>query len=333
MQIQRNPFCEKRSTQIRLRAIVCALIWAMLTSLLTLAQNSAKTEVKKTEAVMTQETQRQGEKSCIFVDDTLAFAGTPLEQAKCLLRPVKIYGELAEPLQKLPEPLEGLIGNEIAIDKAALRNYLEKHKVKEEDLGGSIDEPLSRTFDNREDAPLAKYFVIHDVSTPNYLNENWPENINEKSWEWNDLQSKWLNNKVAHIFVNRLGESVTAVNFKTAWRATKLEVKILKEKSKGLFLHIELVQPRRRDPKGNAGNDAIAPQPGFTGAQIDRLALLYLAASVRRGMWMIPAFHAAVDAGIPDAHDDPQNFDLNQWAKRLQQLLQDVQPSAPVQVK
>ena len=25
--------------------------------------------------------------------------------------------------------------------------------------------------------------------------------------------------------------------------------------------------------------------------------------------WLIPAFHATVDAGIPDAHDDPQNFD------------------------
>ena len=36
---------------------------------------------------------------------------------------------------------------------------------------------------------------------------------------------------------------------------------------------------------------------------------------------MVPAFHAAVDAGIPDAHDDPQNFDLAHWAKRLNLLL------------
>ena len=28
------------------------------------------------------------------------------------------------------------------------------------------------------------------------------------------------------------------------------------------------------------------------------------------GLWLIPAFHAAIDEGLPDAHDDPQNFDL-----------------------
>ena len=68
-------------------------------------------------------------------------------------------------------------------------------------------------------------------------------------------------------------------------------------------------------------NDRIAPEPGLTDAQLDRLALVYVAASVRRGAWLIPAFHAAVEAGIPEAHDDPQNFDLARWAERLGRLI------------
>jgi hypothetical protein len=53
---------------------------------------------------------------------------------------------------------------------------------------------------------------------------------------------------------------------------------------------------------------------------------------VRRGAWLIPAFHAAVDAGIPEAHDDPQNFDLARWAERLRTLLAELQspPQSPL---
>ena len=87
---------------------------------------------------------------------------------------------------------------------------------------------------------------------------------------------------------------------------------------RGLFLGIELIQPRKLDARGI---DAAAPNPGFTEAQLDRLALTYVAPSLRRGLWMIPAFHAAIDEGLHNAHDDPQNFDLNIWAQRLSLLL------------
>ncbi len=271
--------------------------------------------------------------SCGFVDSTMSFVGTPVEQARCLLRPVSIYGQLGEGLKKLPEPLEQLIGHPVGVDKNSLRSFLTRKKINEADLGGLLDETISKANNNEANAPVATYFVIHDVSTPNLLDEPFPENINEATWEWNDLQNRWANKPVAHVFINRLGDSITAVNFKEAWRATKLEVKILKEKSKGLFLHIELVQPRRRDPQGSATNDAIAPKPGFTETQLDRLALVYIAASVRRGMWMIPAYHAAVDASIPDAHDDPQNFDLSLWAKHLDKLLQEITAQTKSQTK
>ena len=272
------------------------------------------------------------ESPCMFIDSTLSFVGTPQEQARCLLRPVKMYGRLAETLNKLPAPLDKIIGRRINISAATLKNYLRARHIQEADIGGALSDPLSQTSaSNQATATSTRYFVIHDVSTPNYLNEDFPININDATWEWNDLQKKWIAMQVAHVFINRLGESVTAVDFKSSLPpkhyGTKFARDRLKEPNKALQLHVELVQPRRSDPHGPPKNDAIAPAPGFTVAQLDRLALVYLAASVRRGEWLIPAFHAAMDAGILDAHDDPQNFDLTLWADRLALLLKDLQHS------
>lgn len=253
--------------------------------------------------------------SCAFDTNTLSFPGSPLEQARCLLRPVKIHGDLAAPLAKLPVPLERLIGQPVTVDRAALRKYLADHAIAENVIGGPLTNHCG-----------AKYFVIHDTSTPNYGDSPMPTNINTTAWALNNL-NRYTNRAAAHAFVNRLGDSITPHPFAQPWRATKLEVRVLGEKGRGLFVHIELIQPRRRDPGGGPKNDAIAPDPGFTVAQYDRLALLYLSASLQHGTWLIPGYHAAVDAGIPDAHDDPQNFDLTFWAGRLETLLQTI-PSA-----
>ena len=51
------------------------------------------------------------------------------------------------------------------------------------------------------------------------------------------------------------------------------------------------------------------------------LAALYVYASARARHWLIPAFHATVDDQIPDAHDDPQNFKLDQFARELERLV------------
>ena len=64
-------------------------------------------------------------------------------------------------------------------------------------------------------------------------------------------------------------------------------------------------------------NDFQAPVPGFTPAQYDALALVYVVASVRAGRWLIPAFHAVIDEGIRNKHDDPQNFELQAFADSL----------------
>jgi hypothetical protein len=265
---------------------------------------------------------------CVFDDSSLSYTGTPQEQAKCLLRPVLIGGNLGAPSKKLPAPLDKLIGAPLNVDKAALQRYLAAHNIGEADIGGSLDDPVSPANTADPTAPLARYFVIHDVSTPNYLDKPFPPDINEATWSLNDLRKRWIGRKVTHVFINRLGESVTAVDFKTELpdpnHGTKFARDHLRNKGKGLYLHVELVQPRRSDPQGKPNNDNIAPVPGFTDAQLERLALVYIAASVRRGAWLIPAFHAAIDVGIPDAHDDPQNFDMIRWTDHLRALLKSI---------
>lgn len=250
----------------------------------------------------------------VFAISTAAQTPCPFDSsevdqlARCLLRPVKIYGNLGLAPATLPVPLDTLIGKPVDVSAESLKRYLDAHGITETSIGGLLSTPLS----------TAHYFVIHDTSYPYLKDDPFPANIDEAAWAGNNLR-RWEQVKVTHVYVNRLGESATASNFEQTVGATKYEKR--NPDRKGLFVHVELIQPRRRDPSGGANNDAIAPSPGFTAKQLDRLALLYVVASVRRGRWLLPAFHAAVDAGIPDAHDDPQNFDLNGWLARLQSLL------------
>lgn len=265
-------------------------------------------------------------KPCEFFPETLQFAGTPVEQARCLLRPNKIGGVLGSELKKLPKPLEKIIGRKIAIGKEQFRKFLAKNKISEDMIGGSLDENLSVAKLPAGGEIFALYFIIHDTSSPYLKDEPFPFNFNgDPNWRGNDL-SIWLKNPVAHVFVNRLGDSITTTPFAETARkgwGTKFARDFLKADGKGLQIHIELIQPRRREPSNpNPNNDLIAPSPGFTDRQYERLALLYAAASIRRGNWLIPAYHSAIDAGIKDAHDDPQNFEIEKWASKLRKILE-----------
>ena len=267
-------------------------------------------------------------KPCLFDEKTLQFAGTPVEQARCLLRLNKIGGVLDDKLKKLPEPLEKLVGKKVVFRKENLRLFLQKNNISENVLGGSLDDGLSGAQLPNGEKISALYFVIHDTSSPYLRDEPFPKDFdsNEK-WNGNNLEI-WLKQPVAHIFVNRLGASITTTPFnesvKKGW-GTKFARDFLKIGGKGLQLHIELIQPRRRDAgNANPNNDLFAPFPGFTDLQYERLALLYAAASSRRGVWLIPAYHSAIDAGIKDAHDDPQNFELKKFAKEISRLLKQI---------
>lgn len=264
-------------------------------------------------------------KPCEFNEKTLQFVGTPVEQARCLLRPNKIGGVLEQPLKNLPRPLEDLIGQAVVIKKESLRKFLTKHKIDEATIGGKLDESLSQSKLPNGDLIQTLYFIIHDTSSPYLKDAAFPEHFDtDANWKGNDL-TIWLKQPVAHIFVNRLGDSITTTPFgetvRKGW-GTKFARDFMKAPGKGLQIHIELMQPRRRDStNSNPENDLIAPFPGFTDKQYERLALLYIAASIRRGTWLIPAYHSAIDAGIKDAHDDPQNFILDKFAENLKTLL------------
>ena len=267
-------------------------------------------------------------KPCKFDEKTLQFVGKPLEQARCLLRPNKIGGVLGNELKSLPKPLEKIIGEKVKISKESLRKYLNKQKIDENLIGGSLDEKLSLAKLPNGEEIQALYFIIHDTSSPYLKDEQFPPNFDtNKNWKGNNLEI-WLKNPVAHIFVNRLGDSMTTTLFSKSVEkgfGTKFARDFLKADAKGLQIHIELIQPRRRDANNpNPNNDLIAPSPGFTDKQYERLALLYIAASIRRGTWLIPAYHSAIDAGIKDAHDDPQNFELEKFARSLKSLLKDL---------
>ncbi|WP_144575936.1 hypothetical protein [Agrobacterium sp. DE0009] len=254
---------------------------------------------------------------CKFDTETMVFAGNPMEQASCLLRKVRILGNVEATPADVPPNLAGFIGQPLTISKAQIRGAIGRLGLTEEGLGGSLDTPLSRGNSNSSHAPTARYFVIHDTSWPNFGSANFPEDI-DRSNQVNRLDGFVSQSDAkAHIFINRRGEIYVGHDFKVPWRATKLELKI-GTLSRGMFLHVENVQPRRSHPNQADGN---APTPGFSQVQYERLALLYLVASARAGVGLIPAFHAAIDEGLSDGHDDPQNFRLDNFDAALGRLL------------
>jgi hypothetical protein len=252
---------------------------------------------------------------CGFNAITMSFRGDALEQARCLMRHVRQGGVLDEPAD-LPSALSARIGRPTEIAPIALRAYLHAQGIDEADIGGPVTDAMSGTLDGLP----AAYFVIHDTSTPNLLDAPFPADMDMPSWAPNDV-SVWRNGEasVAHVFIARTGISITAIEFSRGWRATKLESRVVGVASRGRFIHIENVQPRRSTEGGAASNDTLAPEPGFTDAQLQRLALVYIAASVRAGAWLVPAQHAVLDSGIADGHDDPQNFDLARWSMFVDQ--------------
>lgn len=250
------------------------------------------------------------------------FKISSIDQSRCLLRPV-LKGAVLGPVRaKLPETLGKILAvSAMTISRSQMRQYLSLRGISESDIGGSLDSPVSKANNNEAKGEPVRYLIIHDTSTPNYLREPFPVNIDASSWEGNRL-NRWLKGEpLAHVFISRTGESVTPMDFSQPWRSTVYESKVCGLPCKGLFLGVELVQPRRSDPRGSAENDMLAPTNGFTDAQLERLAVVYIAASVRRGKWLIPAFHAVLDTGVPGGHDDPQNFDLDRWDRQLSKVM------------
>jgi hypothetical protein len=246
---------------------------------------------------------------CQFNPTEMSFRGSPVDQARCLLRFVKRVGEVDDAPITLPQTLATLLMSplDLGISKSQLRSYLQRQGIPESTVGGSVTDRVCHADSDNPSAPLARYFVIHDTSTKLRANQDFdPAFINGANWTGNRLAN--LSRGKTHIYITRLGETLTDNQYTTPWRATQFELSPPHTRYRGLFLHHELVQPR----KGPGQSDADAPEPGFTPAQYARLALQYIIASVRRGNWMVPTFHCVLDLHV-GTHDDPQHFDLAAW--------------------
>ncbi len=260
---------------------------------------------------------------CNFDPETLSFAGDAQQQAKCLLTPVLEGGHLGPPLEKLPAALAERVGRSDNLPGRDALLALLKERGLNDTFSGNLVKPVARANDNDAQARPASYIVLHDTSSPNFRNLPWPLSIDDDP-KINNLKRYACSNNIerAHIFINRMGNIFAPHDFGVPWRATKFEMAgNFEGRLKGLFLHIELVQPRKRHPKYRGNNDFLAPSPGFPPEQYDALALVYTVASLRAGTWLIPAYHSVLDDGIYNKHDDPQNFDLDAFADSLKRLL------------
>jgi hypothetical protein len=250
---------------------------------------------------------------CSFDTNQMTFAGSPIEQARCLLRFVKRVGEVDDTPANLPPSLSALLSDpsNLGISKSLLRSYLQRQGVSESAVGGAVTDRLCHADSDNPAAPFARYFVIHDTSNKLRPGQTFdPALIDSPDWSGNQLTK--LERGKTHIYITRLGETLTDNTYLTPWRATQFELKPTHTRYRGLFLHHELVQPRM----GPGKSDPDSPDPGFTPAQYAKLALQYIIASVRRGNWMVPAFHCVLDLHV-GTHDDPQHFDLPGWDNAL----------------
>lgn len=258
---------------------------------------------------------------CKFDAQRKGFEGTLAQQAACLTREVKRVGKLGG--ETITPFLTSLLGKPAPTVKA-VQSLLDAQKIKPEEVGGATSKAIT-----------ANYFIIHDTSSPNCsegkpsaacpTTGEFPLDRDDASWVVNKNfggHPKQSPNRVAHAFTNRSGGSVTEVDFAEQIATTKFESCSDAAAKFKQFIGIENIQPRVGDPKippaGKAANDRDAPIPGFADKQYERLALLYVVASARRGQWLVPAFHAVLDQYYADGHDDPQHFDMHAFSAAIQ---------------
>lgn len=259
---------------------------------------------------------------CQFNPETFSFAGEPDQQALCLMRSATARRNLGPRLESIPAALAARVGQTADLpDRESLAALLVELGLVW-DYAPFLWQPVSRARDNDPNAPQARYMVIHDTSAPNFGRRPFPDNIDEHR-SINSLARYRCGDgwEAAHVIINRTGAMLLGHELSEPWRATRFErATRFGTDLRGLFLHVELVQPRRTQPGLGRRNDAMAPTPGFSEIQYDRLALIYTIASVRSGHWLIPAFHVAIDSGIRGGHDDPQNFDISAFAGSVERL-------------
>lgn len=249
---------------------------------------------------------------CKFNSVTLRFAGTVEQTAACLLRKVRELGSGAD-AQPIPDWLLQRMAKPVSFTAAQLDAYLARVQI-------ARDELTDRSA--LGDAPSIRYFVIHDTSSPETAttDTSFPTTINDASWPGNSLNGWTGVARKVNLIVSRDGRSRLFQPWGTPRPspATKLEQTNFVPAARGVFVHVENIQPRLKPP-GSWGWRA--PVPGFGPAQEKRLALAYMVASLHAGRWLIPAYHFNIDQGLSaNGHDDPQHADLATWVAELAAL-------------
>ncbi len=322
-----TPFRTVRSPRARAAVVATGMACAMLQITAGSAFAGCKPSHPRPTIVLkdmgTKDTGAKEFGACGFDPQTMSYRGEPVEQAKCLMRSMDATRNLAPMLDSLPSALASRVGQDGGLPTREVLSALLSKQDLEWDFAYFLWQPISRANDDDPATPMARYFVIHDTSGPNFGHHAFPDDLNVNP-RINNLASFKCDDGWgrAHIVISRSGGMLVNHDYGIPWRETKFERAVnFNGALKGLFVHNELIQPRRAASGRGRYNDAQTPDPGFTGAQYDRLALLYTIASVRSGRWLIPAFHAAIDAGIPNGHDDPLNFSIASFADSLQRLI------------
>src|SRR5258708_25699078 len=241
-----------------------------------------------------------------FKVDTLSFAGNSIQQAACLIRPVNRWAHLGPRLGNLPEALAHRVGSSEALPERAALTALINESGLAPQFAEGLDSELSHARDGDPFSPMARYFVIHDTSGPKL--HSFPVNLDENARINNLARFRCSDSfEIAHAMINRMGGVFLGHDFGVPWRSTKFERALFFGNAlKGLFLHVEMIQPRRGGPRHHA-NDIAPPNPGFTGAQYERLALPFAGASGRARQWLIPPLPALTAHGLPARHHAPHH--------------------------
>lgn len=246
---------------------------------------------------------------CGFDTAKVKFADNAANEARCLLRKVRPKDWSSDD-QVIPQWLLTNVGEPVGITALELSGYLSTRGIDPQDVG------------DRGEASARKkprYFVIHETGSPVLTGlKGFPERIDSPTWFGNRLE-RWASfSPKIHLIINRAGESRGFRDWSDGQReaATKLEEE--KPDIRPYFLHVQNVEPRIK-PLGSSA--WIAPQPGFSDSQMERLALSYIVASVRAEKWLIPAFRYNVSqsVGADTSGDDPQNFDLKKFTLTVEQ--------------
>ena len=137
---------------------------------------------------------------CAFDQTTLSFHGDGVEQTRCLMRGMDETRNLGAQMAMMPAPLADRVGNEAGLPtREALSTYLSKL-----DLEWDFAQYLLTCCRCRAPAtmmptaPMARYFVIHDTSGPNFGHRAFPEEVDNGNSKINGL------NKVQML--RRLGQ-------------------------------------------------------------------------------------------------------------------------------